>query len=71
MMRASTREITQYPWGEFSCRLLTTRFSDKVGQRCSHVLNCKPPSNHILVVPYNVEGHGHELPDFHASTFQF
>jgi hypothetical protein len=31
-------------------------------------LKCKPPSHHILVVRWNVEGGEHGLPDFHAPT---
>ena len=47
---------------------LPTRFLKIVGQRCSHVVKHKPPSNHIMVVNQNVEDHGHGLVDFHAPT---
>ena len=36
--------------------------------RCSHVVKHKPPSYYIQAIRKNVEGHGHGLLDFHAST---
>ena len=47
---------------------LPTRFYIIMGQRCSHVVEHKPLSNHILVVCWNVEGCEHMPLDFHAPT---
>ena len=48
-----------------------TRFYKIVGRMRCHVLKHKPPSNHIMVVCYNVKGHGQGLLDFHAPTKEF
>jgi hypothetical protein len=55
----------------FHVRHSLTRFYEIVGQMRSHVLKHKPPSNHIMMVRYNVKGHGQELLDFHALTKEF
>ena len=39
-----------------------------MGWKCSHVDKRKAPTNHILVVCYNMENCGHEPLDVHLPT---
>ena len=61
----SSEQCWEYK-GEFSCRALTHSILEIMSQSCSHVVNHKLPSNHILGVHQNLEGHRHEPLDFHA-----
>ena len=43
--------------GEFPCMPFAHQILDSRGRRCSHVFKHKMPSNHILAICQNVEGH--------------